>query len=127
MLDLRTYGLKIHYNTTSAGHIDWIGDQIVYKNIQFSMRQLRSMIHGLVTETRRMMMEDLLFVSQLGAVLSIEWNALRDNFSENTLGWNFMQDERHEFAVDGEWWLFNRTWNHEEVKRRFVQPRAEMQ
>ena len=73
MLDLRTYGLKIHYNTTSAGYIDWIGDQIVYKIIQFSMRQFRSMIHGLVTESRRMMMENLLFVPQLGAVPSIEW------------------------------------------------------
>ena len=126
MLDLRTYGLKIHYNTTSAGHIDWIGDQIVYKNLQFSMRQFRSMIHGLVTETRRIMMEDLLFVPQLGAVPAIQWDALRDNPSDNTPGWSFMQDERHEWAVNGDWWLFNRAWEHEEVKRRFVRPRAEM-
>ena len=126
-LDLRTYGLNIHYNTTSAGHIDWIGDQIVYKNIQFSMRQFRSIIHGLITETRRLMMEDLLFVPQLRAVPSIEWTALHDNPSENTPGWSFKHDERHEFAVDGEWWLFNRKSNHEEVKRRFVQPKSEMQ
>ena len=127
-LDLRTYGLNIHYNTTSAGHIDWIGDQIVYKNIQFSMRQFRSIIHGLIIETRRLMMEDLLFVPQLRAVPSIEWTALHDNPSENTPRWNFKHDERHEFAaVDGEWWLFNRKSNHEEVKRRFVQPKAEMQ
>ena len=85
------------------------------------------MIHGLVTETRRLMMEDLLFVPQLGAIPGIEWAALRDNPSENKPGLNFMNDERHEFAVDREWWLFNRTWNHEEVKRRFVQPQAEMQ
>jgi len=28
MLDLRTYGLKIHYNTTAEGSIDWVGEQI---------------------------------------------------------------------------------------------------
>ncbi|KAF2824584.1 hypothetical protein CC86DRAFT_258254, partial [Ophiobolus disseminans] len=27
MLDLRTYGLKIHYNTTSRGHVEWTGDE----------------------------------------------------------------------------------------------------
>jgi hypothetical protein len=27
MLDLRTYGLKIHYNTTTQGHIEWIGQE----------------------------------------------------------------------------------------------------
>ena len=64
------------------------------------MRQFRSMIHGLVTETWRLMIEDLLFVPQLRAVPGIEWTALRDNPSENTPGWNFMHYERHEFAVD---------------------------
>jgi hypothetical protein len=30
MLDLRTYGLKIHYNSTARGHVDWVGqDEIV--------------------------------------------------------------------------------------------------
>ncbi len=61
MLDLRTYGLKIHYNTTSEGHIDWVEDQILYKSIQFSMSEFRGMIHGLVRETRRMLMKDLIF------------------------------------------------------------------
>ncbi len=28
MLNLRTYGLKIHYNTTAEGSIDWVGEQI---------------------------------------------------------------------------------------------------
>jgi hypothetical protein len=25
MLDLRTYGLKIHYNSTARGHVEWVG------------------------------------------------------------------------------------------------------
>ncbi|KAL1641350.1 hypothetical protein SLS61_010138 [Didymella pomorum] len=40
MLDLRTYGLKIHYNTTSRGHVEWAGrDELLYKSLQFSMAQ----------------------------------------------------------------------------------------
>ena len=55
MLDFRTYGLKIQFNTTTEGTVDWVGDQIVYKDIQFTMAELRSMIHELVAEPARMM------------------------------------------------------------------------
>lgn len=48
MLDLRTYGLTIHYNTTASGHISWTNDRILYKTIEFSMSQFRGMIHSLV-------------------------------------------------------------------------------
>ena len=51
MLDLRTYGLKIHYNITIEGHIDWVKDQILYKQVQFSMSNFRSTVHGLVERT----------------------------------------------------------------------------
>jgi hypothetical protein len=38
MLDLRTYGLKIYYNTTSRGHVEWAGsDELLYKGLQFTM------------------------------------------------------------------------------------------
>jgi hypothetical protein len=62
MLDLRTYGLKIHYNTTSRGHVEWIGgDELLYKGLQFNMAQFRSMVYGLESESRRLLMEELLF------------------------------------------------------------------
>ncbi|CAG5136910.1 uncharacterized protein ALTATR162_LOCUS4 [Alternaria atra] len=64
MLDLRTYGLKIHYNTTSRGHVEWTGgDELLYKGLQFNMAQFRGMVHGLVTESRRLLMEELMFSS----------------------------------------------------------------
>jgi hypothetical protein len=31
MLDLRTYGMKIHFNTTADGHVDWQGDTVLYR------------------------------------------------------------------------------------------------
>jgi hypothetical protein len=38
MLDLRTYGLKIHYNSTARGHVKWVGqDEMLYKDLQFNI------------------------------------------------------------------------------------------
>ncbi|KAK4944533.1 hypothetical protein LTR66_014488 [Elasticomyces elasticus] len=82
MLDLRTYGLKIHYNTTSRGHVEWKGhDEVLYKSLQFNMAQFRSMIHGLITESRRLLVEDLLFFDGRHAheTPKIPWQSLRDN------------------------------------------------
>ena len=63
MLDLRTYGLKIHYNTTAEGSIDWVGEQISWKGtVQFTMEQLRAMLQGLVEQTREKLFYDLMLV-----------------------------------------------------------------
>ena len=45
MLDLRTYGMKIQFSGTAPGYIDWHGDQIMYKDVQFTMSQFRGMVH----------------------------------------------------------------------------------
>jgi hypothetical protein len=37
MLDLRTYGLKIYYNTTARGHVEWTSDKLLYKELHFSI------------------------------------------------------------------------------------------
>ncbi len=119
MLNLRTYGLKIHYNTTSEGHIDWVGNQILYKSIQFSMSEFRGMIHGLVGESRRMLMKDLIFEDDGSNTPRIPWQSLRDNPIENTRGWNFIQDVRNQL-VDEQGWLFDRIGQNENVKRKFI-------
>ena len=51
MLNLRTYELKIHYNITIENHIDWIENQILYKQMQFSMSNFRNTIHDLMKRT----------------------------------------------------------------------------
>ena len=79
MLDLRTYGLKIHYNTTSRGHVEWVGrDELLYKSLQFSMAQFRGMVHGLATESRRLLMDELLFGNSRAAepIPRVPWNSL---------------------------------------------------
>src|ERR1700719_909517 len=55
--ECRTYGMKIQYNTTAEGVMEWEGDRVLYQGIRFNMEQLRGMVHGLVEETRRDLME----------------------------------------------------------------------
>ena len=104
MLDLRTYELKIHYNTTTAGHVDWVGEQILYKQVQFSMLDFRGMVHGLVERIGRLLFDDLLFRNEVvvGAesLSRISWSRLRDNLVDNQRRWNFIHDERNAWGVD---------------------------
>jgi hypothetical protein len=92
MLDLRTYGLKIHYNTTSRGHVEWVGaDELLYKSLQFNMAQFRSMVHGLAVESRRVMVDELLFGSSPASkpVPAVPWATMRDNPTDERPRWNF--------------------------------------
>jgi RecQ family ATP-dependent DNA helicase len=123
MLDLRTYGLKIHYNTTSRGHVEWVGrDELLYKDLQFSMAQFRGMIHGLTTESRRLMMDELLFGNSRAAepIPSVPWDSLRDNPTDERPGWNFLKDHRTRMPADGERWLFQRVGQDAAIRDRFV-------
>jgi RecQ family ATP-dependent DNA helicase len=123
MLDLRTYGLKIHYNTTSRGHVEWVGrDELLYKDLQFSMAQFRGMIHGLTTESRRLMMDELLFGNSRAAepIPSVPWDSLRDNPTDERPGWNFLKDHRTRMPADGERWLFQRVGQDAAIRDRFM-------
>ena len=43
------YRLKVHYNTTVPGHVTWMGqEQLLYKQIDFTMGQFRGFVHGMV-------------------------------------------------------------------------------
>ncbi|KAL4947037.1 hypothetical protein BDW69DRAFT_199945 [Aspergillus filifer] len=48
LLDWRTFGLKIHYNTTAPGHVTWMGqERLLYKEMDFTMGEFRGFVHGL--------------------------------------------------------------------------------
>ncbi|CAG8312800.1 unnamed protein product [Penicillium salamii] len=62
ILDLRTYRLKIYYNSTTPGHIKWMGqDRLCYKELSFTMGQFKGFIHQLVSDTRRVLLKELIF------------------------------------------------------------------
>jgi Orsellinic acid/F9775 biosynthesis cluster protein D len=124
MLDLRTYGLKIHYNTTATGHIGWQGhDEILYKNVQFNMSQFRSMVHGLVEQCRQMIEEELLFCGKKypgEQMPKVPWKLIRDNPTDERSGWNFLQDQRTKMPVDGQTWLYDRIGRDRDIRQQFL-------
>ncbi|KAI5360342.1 hypothetical protein J4E82_011753, partial [Alternaria postmessia] len=62
LLRLRTYGMKIRFNTNADGVMEWVGDTLLYGHIRFTMPGLRSMIHGLVETARFELQKQLLLL-----------------------------------------------------------------
>ena len=58
----RSYGFKIRYTITAEGKIQWIGNDILYPKIRFSISQFRGIVHGLIKETREELFEKLIIV-----------------------------------------------------------------
>lgn len=128
MLDTRTYGFHIRYNTSAEGMISWVGDSILYPPIQFSMQQVQGMAHGLVAETKRQLVRDLLLLqsdddgeAQEGQLPRIHWPDMVDNPAEQRVGWSFLDDVRNRFEVDGKTWLAKRVFHERELRERFIQ------
>jgi hypothetical protein len=123
MLDLRTYGEKVHYNTTSAGHVEWNEpDELLYKELKFTVPQFRGMVHGVVGECRRLLGE-LMFCPD--AMPEVPWESIRDDPSNATPGWNFLQDTRTQLPIDGTTWLFDRIGGDARIRRRFIRTGSE--
>ncbi|KAL6149849.1 hypothetical protein ACJBU6_11377 [Exserohilum turcicum] len=62
VLRLRAFGFTAQFNTNAEGVIDWVGDTLLYGQIQFSMAQLRTMVHGMIASTRQDMLKQLLLL-----------------------------------------------------------------
>jgi hypothetical protein len=61
MLDLRTYRLKIHYNITSPGHVDWNDNKVLtYKGIDIRIDAFRRFVGTLLQQAQKLIKETLL-------------------------------------------------------------------
>ncbi|KAL8686415.1 MAG: hypothetical protein Q9218_007122 [Villophora microphyllina] len=110
MLDLRSYGMKMVFNTTQAGYMEWNGDLVLYREIQFTMAEFRAWVHGLLREAQSLCTNELLWHRTTGvAAPSLDWDSLRDDRSNASVGWNFLQDQRSSWPVQGDSWLFQRS------------------
>lgn len=85
------------------------------------MRQFRSIVYGLVGRTQKLLFDKLLLYSSVEAkdVPAVQWDALRDNPSNTTPGWSFLDDQRSKFAVNSKDWLFRRIRGHEKLRKAF--------
>jgi len=107
MLDLRSYGMKIVFNTTQDGRMEWNGDLVLYREIQFTMAEFRTWVHGLLHEAQALCVNELLLQRTARAPIpSVDWDSLRDDPSNSSVGWNFLQDRRSRWPLDGDTWLW---------------------
>jgi len=105
----RIYGFTVRYNTTAPGYVDWKRDTIMYGSIQFSILELRAMVHGMVHELQEAVCQMVLqpWVAR-GVGMDpyekwwkrhrlprIEWHMLVDDPSEMRRDWNFLKDNRN--------------------------------
>jgi hypothetical protein len=138
LLDWRTYGLKVHYNTTAPGHVGWMGDdELLYKDVHFTMGAFRGFVHGLVASTRELLQE-VLYISTPAATTTtssttsstttstsidlppIPWSALYDDPTQGKKGWCFLQDTRTRWPVKGRQWLIQRLRGEPAMQRQFM-------
>ncbi|KAL9628824.1 MAG: hypothetical protein Q9204_005638 [Flavoplaca sp. TL-2023a] len=120
ILRMRTYGLKIRMTTKAGGTVSWNGDKVLVNKIEFSMDDVRTVVHGL-NETVRNRLQDLLFVGDGQAELPpLDIKKLCDNHAELSEGWSFLADSRNQFAVNGEEWMWKRLFREPRMERYFV-------
>ncbi|KAJ6194071.1 hypothetical protein J3E72DRAFT_199128, partial [Bipolaris maydis] len=136
ILRLRAFGFKIRFTTNAEGVVDWVGDTLLYGQMQFSMAQLRTMVHGMIASTRQDMLKKLLLL-QLdteGEVVpkttpcpAIYWDRLVDNAAAQQVGWSFMEDPRNQDATsvgDPKRWLLGRIGQEKRLRHEFADAAA---
>jgi len=134
ILRLKTYGMKIRFNTHADGIVDWQGDRLLYGGIRFTMVELRAMIYGMIQTTKVELLKDLLVLDadDEGTIKDhttplpvIEWGDLVDNPAETKTGWSFSKDPRNTFGgVDGESWMTGRVSRERKLREEFIDVEA---
>jgi hypothetical protein len=103
MLDLQTYGLKIYYNTTSPGYVDWNDNKVLtYKGIDIGIGTFCGFVGTLLQQAQKLMKETLLIGYDIPA---IPWSNIQDDASNSSPWFNFLRDEHSRMLVDREAWL----------------------
>jgi len=77
----------VSYNTTEPGYIGWIGqDRLLYKNLSFTIGDLRGWVHGLTATLETLLSSELLLLDPTISAPSIPWSTLVDNPAESSSG-----------------------------------------
>ncbi|KAL2823523.1 hypothetical protein BJY01DRAFT_256600 [Aspergillus pseudoustus] len=130
LLDWRTYGLKVYYNTTALGHVGWIGDdKLLYKDMYFTMGVFHGFVHGLVGSARELLRE-ILYISPPTTTKAtststmdfppILWSVLYNNPTQGKKGWCFLQDTRTRWLVKGKQWLIQQLRSEPAMQHQFI-------
>ena len=119
----RTFGLKVRYNTTAGGRIQWERDTVSYPGVKFGMGQFRTWVHGLIHDCREVMMKELLMCDNdedEKDIPAIPWDQLHDNPSDNHAGYSFIDHPATKLPIDGQKWLFYRVMKDDRRAKKFM-------
>lgn len=120
LIDLRTYGRIVFTNTPVEGQIEWkSGDELLYKQIHFTIGDFRGFVHRLVGKTQQILVEQLMFCPPATAPVVL-WDHLYDDASQSARGWNFIQDTRTQWPVYRPEWLMERVCRERPLRRQFI-------
>jgi hypothetical protein len=80
------------------------------------------MVHGLASESRQLLTEELLFSSKKATkpMPAVPWESIRDNPTDERPGWNFSKDQRTQMPVDGKRWLFDQAGRDASIRSQFI-------
>lgn len=92
--ETQTYGRHIRFNMAAGDSIDWEGNKIKHRRIGFKMGQLSEMWHTLVEGVE--------------GLPAIEWLKMEDDYSEDKVGYSFLQDDRNRWLEKGKGWVLQR-------------------
>ncbi|KAH3208853.1 hypothetical protein KXV77_008742, partial [Aspergillus fumigatus] len=82
------------------------------------MGDFRGFIHGLVTAAREIL--GYLCMQDHAQMPAIPWTALYNDPSQSQAGWNFVQDARTQWPVDGTHWMIDRLRAEPAMQRHFM-------
>jgi hypothetical protein len=66
------------------------------------MPEFRAFVHGLSYEVERLLLQELLFTHTVSRLIpTINLVQVKDNVIDRRPGWNFLQDGRNSFIING--------------------------
>lgn len=84
------------------------------------MTAFQGMVHQLVEQTQRALVDDVLFAATPSELPVIPWEHLFDAPSNSQPGWCFLDDRRTPWPVVGTKWLYRRVQGADRLRQRFV-------
>lgn len=118
-LNLRSLGFKISYTDTQVGHVQWTENgTLLWKQLSLSLSNLRSWIHGMVSQLEHLLHQEVL----LGITLpSLRVKQLKDDHSNKTPFWSFLQDPRNqEGRPDPKTWMMEQIQDMPKLQAQFL-------
>jgi DEAD/DEAH box helicase len=85
-IDLRTYGMKIHFAEGNEGEVHWDNGRLLFRNCRLTSTDFQGMVHGMLHRARALLFDDVLMGAKPEDLPGIPWDDLLDNPSTDGVG-----------------------------------------